>query len=68
MVDRQWCLVRPKEPPQDYFGQVKKPCKMAAERSHGPLKTGISAMVEVKLLYLSDARVPLMMCPFTSGP
>jgi hypothetical protein len=35
--------------------------------SHGPLKTRISVDEKAKLLYLSDARGPLMMCPFTNG-
>jgi len=37
--------------------------------SHGPLKAGISVVVKANLLYLrlSDARVPMMMCPFTNG-
>jgi len=36
--------------------------------SHGPLKAGISVVVKANLLYLRrDARVPMMMCPFTNG-
>jgi hypothetical protein len=48
------------------FEQVQG-CKIAKEMSHSSLKTGISIGVKAKLLYLSDARGPLMMCPFTNG-
>jgi len=41
--------------------------KIAKEMSHRSLKTEISIGVKARLLYLSDARGPMMMCPFFIG-
>jgi len=41
--------------------------KIAKEIRHSSLKTEISIGVKARLLYLSDARGPMMMCPFTIG-
>jgi len=39
MVGEQWYLVRLMEPPQFFWSGKKKPCKIAEEMSHSPLKT-----------------------------
>jgi hypothetical protein len=41
--------------------------KIAKEMSNSSLNTGISIGVKARLLYLSDARGPMMMCPFIIG-
>jgi hypothetical protein len=41
--------------------------KIAKEMTHDSLKNGISVEEKARLLYLSDARGPMMMCPFFIG-